>query len=132
MFIKTIKYFLFQYISIALSAIAATASLVVFILTLIYIITLLSLECSAYDNHDMTCVCRSSGADREESYHYVDLTCDELRNILTGIILYTCVVNLLLTILKLVYLYLHWASRNVYIYTRVSGNDTSIIYKPNR
>lgn len=116
-----------------MSAIAATVSLVVFIFSTIFIVTLLSMECTAYDNHDTTCVCRNSNADSAGSYHYVDLTCDELRNILTSIILYTCVANLLLTILKLVYLYLHWASRNVYIYTRVSGNDnTSIIFKPNR
>lgn len=128
-----LTFFYFQYISIVISAIAATASLLVFLFSLIYIVSLFSMECAAYDNHDVTCLCRNYDADSPYSYHFVDLTCDELRNILTSIFLYTCVTNLVLTILKLVYLYLHWASRNVYIYTRVSGNDNStIVYRPNR
>lgn len=107
------------------SIVAATASLVVFTYALIQIVTLFSMVCSAYDAHDTTCVCRRQATD-ESGYHYVDLNCGEVRNALTGFFLYTCVANLIITVLKLVYLYLHWASRNVYIYTRVPVNDNSL------
>ncbi|CAH1155712.1 unnamed protein product [Phaedon cochleariae] len=114
-----------KYISVTSSIMATIASIMVFFFSLIHLIALNVLDCSPPDNLNTTCICRNNSTDQSiftRSYHYVDLSCMEVNKVLSALIMTICIVNVLIVFLELLYLYLHWLSRNVYVYSKVPTN----------
>lgn len=79
------------------------------------------MSCNPVDTIDPTCVCQNNSTGT--SYHYIDLSCLEVENILTILVIFSCSCNLIAGVLEVWYVYLHWASRYVYTYSKVRTNE---------
>nr|XP_023014899.1 uncharacterized protein LOC111504551 [Leptinotarsa decemlineata] len=125
-----------KYISITVSVIAVLASFIIFFFSLMHLITLESAVCSPPGKLETTCLCRSNSTEESlqtDSYHYVDLSCSEVNNILWTLVLVTCVTNAVILLFEMVYLYLHWISKDIHEYSRVPTKITELkLYKSNR
>ncbi|KAG5896365.1 hypothetical protein JTB14_005843 [Gonioctena quinquepunctata] len=109
-----------KYISITTSVIAIIATATIFFFSLIHLIALDSATCAPPRKLESTCMCNfTQGTLSTDSYHYVDLSCPEVINILWILILVTCVTTAVISLFEFVYLYLHWLSRDIHAYTRV-------------
>lgn len=123
-----------------MSTVAAVLSLVACAFAIIHLISIYTLTCEPPDQLNTTCICyivqssddndnknNSSGSSMLlfpiKSYHYVDLSCVEVDNILSMLVVFSIATNLLAGILEVWYVYLHWASRYVYVYSKVRTNE---------
>lgn len=89
------------------------------------------MTCTPMDKLNETCVCKmdESSTLPIKSYHYLDLSCPEV-NILSVLLIFSCVTNAIAGIISLWYVYLHWSSRYMYTYSKVrtkNNNNTPII-----
>lgn len=89
--------------------------------------------CTPMDKLNETCVCKANDDDNMliKSYHYVDLSCPEL-DILSILLIFSCVTNFIAGVISLWYVYLHWSSRYMYTYSKVkTKNNTPVIISNN-
>lgn len=126
---------MFQVISIILSIISGISCLTACCFALIHLTSITLMSCTPIGKLDDTCVCKSNEEDNInniiliKSYHYSDLSCPEL-DILSILLIFSCVTNLIAGVISLWYVYLHWSSRYMYAYSKVrtkNGNNTPII-----
>ncbi|CAH1105350.1 unnamed protein product [Psylliodes chrysocephalus] len=122
-----------KYISITISVVATGTSILTVVFSSLHLITLSSMICAPLGKLDSTCLCQKNSTEEtilDSSYHYIDLSCEEV-DILNILIIITCVASGFVFIFELLYLYLHWVSRNVYEYVRVPINALNI-HRANR
>ncbi|KAJ8981463.1 hypothetical protein NQ317_000139 [Molorchus minor] len=112
------------YLSVLISLLATAASFVISAFAIIHLLAIDMLTCSPPDKVYTTCLCKNeSSKPLIHDYHYVDLTCMEVKNMLYGIIVVSCLMNLIVGISEMVYIYFHWSCRNDYIYSRVQTSQ---------
>ncbi|KAF5288225.1 hypothetical protein FQA39_LY03993 [Lamprigera yunnana] len=121
-------YFLYsiKILSIFLSVIAGATCLTACIFAMIHLITLSSMTCTPIDQINATCYCKVETANSTlpvKSYHYIDLNCVEVNDILTILIIFSCATNGIGGLLSLWYVYLHWMSRYTYNYSKVRTEE---------
>lgn len=115
-------------VSVFFSTVAGAAGLIASVFALIHLISLYAMTCGPKDRLNETCVCslRNENATIPiKSYHYVDLSCLEVDNVLTILLIFSATVNGLAGIISLWYVYLHWASRYMYTYSKVRTKELS-------
>ncbi|XP_063925918.1 sarcospan isoform X2 [Zophobas morio] len=123
------NYFVYaiKVLSVTLSALGAAASFTAFAFAVIHLVSLYSMTCVTSTTVDKTCICQmGAGNDTvtsTQSYHYIDLSCVEVDSILTILIIFSCATNLIAGVLEVWYVYLHWASRYKYTYSKVRTED---------
>lgn len=114
-----------QITSIVLSTIAGAVCLICCAFAIIHIVSLSSMTCTPLDTLNSTCFCESSNNTSLpiKSYHYIDLSCPEVQNILTILTIFACATSALGGLVAIWYVYLHWASRYNYTYSKVRTED---------
>ncbi|EFA00377.1 hypothetical protein TcasGA2_TC003223 [Tribolium castaneum] len=120
------NYFVYavKVLSVTLSTIGAISAFTASAFAVIHLVALYSMTCTPPGQLDTTCMCIKNDTLPTQSYHYVDLSCLEVDNILTILIIFSCAVNLIVGVMEVWYVYLHWASRYVYTYSKVrTEND---------
>ncbi|XP_056636656.1 uncharacterized protein LOC130445155 [Diorhabda sublineata] len=128
---KTLKY-----VSIFTSTMAACTSLLTFVFSLLHVVGLNAMTCAPPEKLDSTCFCSFNTTETsvlDTSYHYVDLGCEEVQNILNVLIIFVSVISILAFIFELFYLYMHWVNRDIRKYSRVPINVNAFhIHRENR
>lgn len=103
------------------------ASIVVLVVCIAHIVYLHKATCTQHDKLNTTCVCtltNSTSVIFNESYHYQDLSCEEVNCFLMGIVAMSCVLNMLSIILEVMYLCVHGKdSSKRYNYVKVPLRD---------
>lgn len=119
-------------LSVTLSTLSAVATFTASAFAIIHLVSLYTMTCSPPDQLDTTCICTKNDTTPIQSYHYVDLSCPEVDNILTILIILSCAANLIVGVLEVWYVYLHWASRYVYTYSKVrtENNQPTVLQNP--
>ncbi|XP_044269413.1 sarcospan [Tribolium madens] len=120
------NYFVYavKVLSVTLSTIGAISAFTASAFAVIHLVALYSMTCTPPGQLDTTCMCFKNDTLPAQSYHYVDLSCLEVDNILTILIIFSCAANLIVGVMEVWYVYLHWASRYVYTYSKVrTEND---------
>ncbi|KAF5280529.1 hypothetical protein FQR65_LT00280 [Abscondita terminalis] len=123
-------YFLYSFkmLSIFLSVTAGATCLTACIFALIHLISLSTMTCAPLNQLNATCFCKVETANDTsspiKSYHYSDLSCPEVDNILSVLMIFSCGTNAIGGVISLWYVYLHWLSRYNYNYSKVRMEDT--------
>lgn len=104
--------------------------MVVLVVCIAHIVYLHKATCTQHDKLNTTCVCtitNSTNVFFNESYHYQDLSCEEVNCFLMGIVAMSCVLNMLSIILEVMYLCVHAkdASKR-YNYVKVPLRDHQV------
>jgi len=82
----------------------------VLVVCIAHIVYLHKATCTQHDKLNTTCVCtitNSTNVFFNESYHYQDLSCEEVNCFLMGIVAMSCVLNMLSIVLEVMYLCVH-------------------------
>ncbi|XP_066155242.1 uncharacterized protein [Euwallacea fornicatus] len=112
-----------KFISLTTTVISVTASIVVLAICICHIVYLHTAVCTPHDHLNTTCVCSTTNSTHwafSSSYHYQDLSCEEVNCFLVGIIATSCVLNMLSLILEIMYLAVQWAdAKRKYAYVQV-------------
>ncbi|XP_051172087.1 uncharacterized protein LOC127288591 [Leptopilina boulardi] len=103
-------------LSAFLSIVAAIACIIVCIATIVHLVRLSGLECSSTSLISSgSCVCgtiiNNSTLTREPILKYYDLTCSEVNNLFTYLLIFSASCNALGIIVATWYSYLHWNSQ---------------------
>lgn len=119
--------------SILLSLIATAASFIASVFALIHILMLTAMTCELKIQLNETCLCQlhSNTSYPIKTYHYADLKCDDVDNLFTILLIFSCVVNTLGGIIALWYVYLHCSTRYTYMYSKVRTRDSKTITNGN-
>ncbi|CAG9856102.1 unnamed protein product [Phyllotreta striolata] len=118
-----------KYITITVSAAAAASCVLIIAFSSLHLMALFGMTCAPPEKIDSTCLCRYNSTEEailDQSYHYADLSCKEVRDVLSVLIMVSCAAGCVALISEAVYLYLHWASRNACEYSRVPMNALNI------
>lgn len=103
-----------QIMSVFLSTVAAVACIIVCIATMVHLVRLSGLECSSTSFASSgSCVCgtiNNSTLTREPILKYYDLTCNEVNNLFTYLLIFSAFSNALGIIIAGWYSYLHFNS----------------------
>ncbi|XP_068915888.1 sarcospan isoform X3 [Tenebrio molitor] len=114
-------------LSVMLSSLAAATSFIACGFAVVHLVSLYTMTCTPSAKLDSTCVCQTAAnndtSSSVRSYHYVDLSCLEVDNILTILVIFSCACNFIAGVLEVWYVYLHWASRYIYTYSKVRTED---------
>lgn len=117
----------FQILSTLTSLIAAVASFVICVFAVLHSVSLSMMTCAPPDKVNTSCVCTINSTTESSvirSYHYIDLSCSEV-NILYIIVIITSIINAVVGVCEVLYLYLQWCKRTLYVYTKVPVNNNS-------
>lgn len=117
-------------ISIFLSTIAAITCLTACTFGIIHLLCLSAMECDSPIELDGTCYCRITSKNSlapVKAYHYMDLQCAEVENVLTTLLISSSVGNGVGGLLCVWYIYLYWSSRYMYTYSKVRTKDNTPI-----
>ncbi|KRT84803.1 hypothetical protein AMK59_2077 [Oryctes borbonicus] len=115
-------------ISIFLSTLAAITCLTACTFGIIHILCLSAMECETPADLTGTCLCRietKNSLAPVKTYHYMDLQCTEVRNVLTMLLIFSSVANGIGGIFSVWYIYLYWSSRYMYTYSKVRTKDNA-------
>jgi len=114
-------------LSIFLSTVAGAACLTACAFAIVHLISLSTMSCAPLDQLNATCFCQVESANDTslpvKSYHYIDLNCPEVDHILSVLVIFSCGTNAIGGITALWYVYLHWASRYGYTYSKVRTEE---------
>ena len=113
---------LLQAMSVCFAVVAAVTCFCACVFALLHLVFLTSMTCELAHVLNATCVCQ----DLQRTYHYTDLNCLEVGNILTILLIGSCAANSIGGVLVMWYVFLHWSSRYSYLYSEVKTSD----YKP--
>lgn len=140
-------------LSVFLSTVSSTTCFIATTFALIHILSILTTTCLPFSTLTPTCVCNrssssplmnnsttadSSSYEEQQSimeyllfpvartYHYVDLTCDEVGYMLLHLVIVSAVLNFVGGVLAMWYVWLHWASRYYYTYSKVRTNKKEL------
>lgn len=124
--------FLFQIFSVFLSSWAATACFVCCVFAILHLVSLSTMTCTPPLQLNATCYCKIENPENVtiapiKSYHYVDISCPEVENILSILLIFSCATNGMAGVLATWYVYLHWASRYQYAYSEVKMKENAPI-----
>ncbi|KAK9752295.1 hypothetical protein QE152_g4304 [Popillia japonica] len=122
--------YLAKVITIFLSTLAAITCLTACTFAVIHLLCLSAMECEPLVDLNDTCHCRitsKSSLAPVKAYHYLDLQCTEVRNVLTMLLIFSSVANAIGGLLSIWYIYLYWASRYMYTYSKVRTKDNAPI-----
>lgn len=134
-----------KYASIAASGIATISAFIMTILTILHLVFVYITNCFPANSLESSCICSFDNSSivstnettttpfvpflLPESYHYIDLTCSEIDNLLKFVLIIVCSANFLSIATNGIYLLLHWNSRNhnyhTFIYSKVQTNNNS-------
>ncbi|XP_025832540.1 sarcospan isoform X2 [Agrilus planipennis] len=126
--------------SIILTTISGAVCLIAAAFAIIHLVSLSVMVCSPPNQSNSTCFCKvtidsyhynQSVSPLIKSYHYMDLTCPEVDNVLTILLICSGIVNAISAIIALWYVYLHWASRYYYTYSKVRTKENKPIILTN-
>lgn len=140
-----LSIFFFKYASIAASGIATISAFIMTILTILHLVFVYITNCFPANSLESSCICSFDNSSivstnettttpfvpflLPESYHYIDLTCSEIDNLLKFVLIIVCSANFLSIATNGIYLLLHWNSRNhnyhTFIYSKVQTNNNS-------
>lgn len=113
----------FQLISILTSVVALLTAFAVCTLNVIHLIMLGAMTCSSPDHLNTSCTCNQSSNSTDtllsSSFHYVDLTCQEVNDVLSNLLIVSSGINGFVVICLITYLSLHWNSRERIIYKKL-------------
>ncbi|XP_030762785.1 sarcospan [Sitophilus oryzae] len=114
-------YHISKFASIVSTSVSIMAAIVVLILAVLHLLFIHSTTCLPHDKFNKTCVCSPNVTSSvyTDSYHYEDLSCDEVDVTLNVLLLVSCILNLIAIVLETFYLYVHWTSTRKYVYTKV-------------
>nr|XP_022910054.1 uncharacterized protein LOC111421144 isoform X1 [Onthophagus taurus]XP_022910055.1 uncharacterized protein LOC111421144 isoform X1 [Onthophagus taurus] len=120
-------------LSIFLSTLASVTCLTACTFALIHLISLSAMNCESPTLlSNVTCVCKLSNKDTFipiKSYHYKDLSCAEVSNVLTILLIFSAATNLIGGVVAVWYVYLFWSSRYSYTYSKVcTKENTPVVY----
>lgn len=115
------------------STVAGTACFVSCAFAIVHLVSLSIMNCTPANDLNSTCLCKaasgSNGTALITSYHYVDLSCPEVDNILTILLIFSSATNGIAGVFAMWYVYLHWASRYTYTYSKVrTKSDTPVVF----
>ncbi|XP_066995201.1 sarcospan [Anabrus simplex] len=125
-------------ISVTFAVLAAFACFCACVFALLHLVFLARMSCEPAHVLNATCICRSGGEETaangttQRMYHYADLNCPEVENILTVILIGSCAANGIAGVLATWYVFLHWNSRYTYMYSEVKTNENNPVVIPNR
>lgn len=116
-------------LSIFLGVVSGAACLTSSAFAVIHLISLSVMTCTPMHKLNETCICipDSNSTLLIKSYHYLDLSCPEVDNILNVLLIFSCVTNFIAGVISLWYVYLHWTSRYLYSYSKVRTKTDSPI-----
>ncbi|PSN43504.1 hypothetical protein C0J52_13413 [Blattella germanica] len=106
-------------LSIFLAVLATVSCFCACVFAMLHLVFLSSMQCEPAHVLHSTCVCQ----DIQRVYHYTDLNCPEVENILTILLIGSCAANGIGGILSVWYVFLHWSSRYSHHYSEVKTND---------
>ncbi|XP_017778013.1 PREDICTED: uncharacterized protein LOC108563760 isoform X2 [Nicrophorus vespilloides] len=111
-------------VSISLSTIAGTACMISSAFAIIHIVSLSRMDCVPMLEQNESCLCHVANGTSpipfvSRTYHYLDLLCNELNSFFVLLLIFSCAANFIGSVLSLWYVYLHWASRYTYTYSKV-------------
>ncbi|KAG8311422.1 hypothetical protein J6590_043340 [Homalodisca vitripennis] len=112
--------FSFKVTSLTVSVIAGVGCFCAVMFAVIHLLSLQKMVCEAELD---VCICRTNNTSYLEERPYPDLSCPEVENMLTLLLVTSASVNCLGGILVAWYLYLHWSSRYSYVYSQVRTNE---------
>ncbi|KAK4876933.1 hypothetical protein RN001_009439 [Aquatica leii] len=120
-------YFLYSFkiLSIFLSVTAGATCLTACIFAVIHLISLSTMTCAPLNQLNATCFCKVGSINDTalplpvKSYHYSDLSCPEVNNILSILVIFSSGTNGIGGVISIWYVYLHWISRYSYNYSKV-------------
>ncbi|XP_021941559.1 sarcospan isoform X2 [Zootermopsis nevadensis] len=115
-------------ISVCMAVVAGVTCFCACVFALLHLIFLTSMTCEPAHVLNATCVCQ----DVQRTYHYADLNCPEVGNILTILLIGSCAANSIGGILATWYVFLHWSSRYTYLYSEVQNSDNKPIMFSNK
>ncbi|XP_046395864.1 sarcospan isoform X2 [Ischnura elegans] len=142
--------FTVKVISVTLSIVVIATCLCASVFALLHVIflskmachsTKLSAESSALNS---SCICSNvpAIASRVEdlyqmpsagrTYYYRDLSCDDVEGMLFYFLIASCLMNAVAAFVSFVYVFLHWSSRYMYVYSGVGTSDENPIVIYNR
>lgn len=118
-------YHLTKFISILTTAVSVMATSVVSAINITHLVYLCTAMCVPHDTLNTTCVCTTNSTTLfNTSYHYEDLTCDEINYFLKAMVVIVALLNLTALVLDTYYLCAHWTSRTKYVYAKVPLTET--------
>ncbi|XP_069692287.1 sarcospan [Periplaneta americana] len=115
--------FSLKVMSVFLAVVAGVTCFCACVFALLHLVFLSSMTCEPAHVLNATCVCQ----DGQRTYHYTDLNCPEVGNILTILLIGSCATNGIGGILATWYVFLHWSSRYAYLYSEVKTNENKPI-----
>ena len=114
--------------SVCFAVVAAATCFCACVFALLHLVFLTSMTCEPAHVLNATCVCQ----DVQRTYHYTDLNCPEVGNILTILLIGSCAANSIGGVLATWYVFLHWSSRYSYLYSEVKTSDNKPIVFSNK
>lgn len=106
---------------------ALFAAFAVCIFDICHLILLSAMTCTAPDHLNTTCICKRNDNSTDlfliNSFHYVDLSCKEVDDILYNLLIVSSAINGFVVICLIIYLSLHWKSREKIIYTKLKMKE---------
>ena len=114
--------------SVCFAVVAAATCFCACVFALLHLVFLTSMTCEPAHVLNVTCVCQ----DVQRTYHYTDLNCPEVGNILTILLIGSCAANSIGGVLATWYVFLHWSSRYSYLYSEVKTSDNKPIVFSNK
>jgi hypothetical protein len=119
---------LLQVMSVCFAVVAAVTCFCACVFALLHLVFLTSMTCEPAHVLNATCICQ----DMQRTYHYTDLNCPEVGNILTILLIGSCATNSIGGVLATWYVFLHWSSRYSYLYSEVKTSDSKPIVFSNK
>lgn len=137
-------------VSVSLSILVIITCLCACVFALLHVIFLSKMSCGStkmamdIPDSNSSCICTNIPAiamDVQELYqkhtlgriyYYKDLTCDDVEGLLFIFLISSCLLNGIAAFVSFVYVFLHWSSRYMYIYSGVNTSDENPIVIYNR
>ncbi|XP_071444587.1 sarcospan isoform X2 [Hetaerina americana] len=137
-------------ISVTLSILVIVTCLCASVFALLHVIFLSKMACHSttltadISAINSSCVCTNIPAIASQvdelyrmhsvgrTYYYPDLSCEDVEGLLFIFLITSCLLNAVAAFVSFVYVFLHWSSRYMYVYSGVNSSDENPIVIYNR